>query len=371
MPSTKGLSSKVHENFGVDEYTVTWNDKDIDDQMNGYLNLEIVFGGKRKKGIFSFTDVTGLTFGETKMDEGGFIGVTHLDPSGTKYTDEFVITKINIDEVRGGKGRTVHIEMEGKDSRNFDKTFKSKGYPETSFSKAMTTHLDENGNEKIKVIAPEEEDDINMVIPADISFQEFMEKEGNEKGYDLVTDKETSYLVHRSHRPFDKLQSSGLVYQVDSDAGSLDRILQYEIGPTNMEAYVDGVGGTETSIDPVTANAKKNVKDGQNVDATGYEPEYTQEQISQRGYKQFKGTGEAHHEFSHMNNAQLATIWVPGTNSNKVGFTIEANFPEPRHTSSGEYDKNTSGDWEVYYVRDKVFNGTFVQELGLRRPPRK
>ena len=93
--------------------------------------------------------------------------------------------------------------------------------------------------------------------------------------------------------------------------------------------------------------------------------------IASRGEKQGNRSNTELQYFSALSKASECSIWVPGRNINRVGMTVEVNFPRPKFYKNSEYDTQFSGDWEVTYARDKIIGQYFVQELFLRRPGKK
>ena len=198
-----------------------------------------------------------------------------------------------------------------------------------------------------------------------------------DKGYSYIKDKGINYLVHNSHRVFDKLQNYGDVFEFDAASQySFSRIVQFDIEGFNTDAILKSIPTSFTSIDVVTSNSKDS-KDGTNTKITKRDPNkdvktktsgvnVTDLTKQHRGQKQGSKSLNDKQYFEAISSAQKMSIWIPGRTDNMVGKKIKVILPKPTYYDGD--DKIFSGDWEVYLTRDKIIGAYYMQELFLRRP---
>ena len=377
------LNSKLTEAYALKDFYFEYNGCEIDEA--DLVDFECLFGGPIKKASFLFIDNAGYTSGiakeTTKIQAGGFIKVGYTDSKGCDAKLDFVISKV-VSSVDKKNQKLVQLLLQDTQSRNMMGSYVAKGYPETKFSEVIEKHLKELKVEGISIDKPDAEEALNMVIPAHKNFFTVFMQSIKEKNYQFRTDKFASYLVHNSKQEFKKLKSSKETFDYDIDALSLARILQYDIKGYDMNAYLASVPVKNLAMDHSTALSKDNrdgvdqkeqkreIKKSENDTMVG-KGVLNSKMVASRGIKQGNRSNTQLQYFSALSRANECSIWVPGRNINRVGMTVEVNFPRPKFYKSSEYDSEFSGDWEVTFVRDKIISSYFVQELFLRRPGKK
>jgi hypothetical protein len=381
----KGISNKVTEAWALEDIYIIVNGTEICDI--DIVGFEAIFGGCNIPAQLQFIDSKGLTTGDTpdsaNISVGGIVEIGFTTAQGCDWSDEFVIKKVNTDN-NSKNQKLVTLTLEDLETRNLKGSYVSKGYPNKKFSEAMESQFEELGNDalrkkkKFEVLGPKEEKRLNIVVPANINFYDYLNKEMKDKNYTYVKDKHNSYLIHDENREYDKLKSLGDVYEYDTNQFSFTRIVQFNIEGFDMDAYLASIPTQVTSIDSVNANSEDS-KDGVDSKISVKDPS-KEIQIKTsgvnpgdlakvtRGKKQGHKTANDKQYFETISNAQKCSIWAPGRTDNMVGRKIEVSFPKPSYYAGTDNDKIFSGEWEVYMVRDKIIGMYYMQELFLRRP---
>ena len=381
--SVQGVSGKLSEAWRLKDYFVEYNDCEIEEAE--FVDYECVYGGKTVQGVLTFIDNKGYTSGLNKkttvMSVGGFIKINYTDAYGCVTKQEFTITKINT-SVDKKTQKMVSLILQDTASRNMMGSFVSKGYPGEKYSDVITKHLKELKVMDLLVDPPDAEEAINMVIPGHKDFFSVLMQTAEDRNYSLRVDRFAKYFVHKSKQEFNLLKSTKETFEYDAKPLSLAKIIQYDIKGYDVNAYLASVTTKDLAIDQRTANSpdnkdgldgkeeKREARESKNDGMIGKGVK-TSEGIATRGAKQKTRSHTEREYFSSLSKANEAQIWVPGRNLNRIGMTVEVNFPRPKYYDSSEYDKEFSADWEVVAVRDKIIGWYFVQEIFLRRPGKK
>ncbi len=380
-----GIANKVTEAWSLEDFYIKVNGTEICDI--DIVGFESIYGSCNIPAEIQFLDSKGLTTGDesgsTNIGIGGLVEVGYVTATGCSWSDEFVIKNVT-SETNSKNQKLVALSLEDKETRNLKGSYVNKGYPDKKFSEAMDDHFKELGNDALRknkefqVIGPKDEKKVNTVIPSNISFYTFLNRDMKDRGYSYVKDKHNSYLVHEEHKEFDKLKSLGDVYVYDTNPRSFTRIVQFKIEGFDSEAYLASIPVSNTSINVVNSNSSDS-KNGTDTKISKKDPKDEVKTTTSgvnvgevakihRGTKQGSKMANEKQYFETLSNAQKCSIWVPGRTDNMVGRKITVIFPKPTYYSGTEDDKIFSGEWEVYGVRDKVIGMYFMQELLLRRP---
>jgi hypothetical protein len=382
-----GISNKVTEAWALEDLYVKVNSTELCEiDIVGY---EAIYGGCNVPAELQFIDSRGLTTGDTDNSAdigiGGNVEIGFTTPTGCDFKETYVIKQV-LTTNNSKNQKLVTLKLEDLESRNLKGSFVSKGYPEKEFSKATEEHLNELNKDvqkttkkELVVVPPKKEQKINMVIPTNIDFYTFLNKEMKDKGFSYIKDKTKNYLVHAENKEFDKLKSEGDVYEFDTHPFSLTRIVQFNVEGFNMDGYLASIPTSVNSIDLVTNNSKDS-KDGTDTKISkkdsegatkskisGQDPGKVTKQ-SVRGSKQGQKTAKDQQYFETLSNLQKMSIWVPGRVDNMVGRKIKVILPKPSYYANTGNDDLFSGEWEVYGTRDKIIGMYFMQELYIRRP---
>ena len=376
-----GVSNKLTEAWALKSYFVEVNDCLIEE--SDYVDFECILGGGCIRASFSFLDNHGF-MGQDKnaIEVGGLVQVEYTDVLGCETKLNFSINKITQDKDSKDQ-KLINFQMTDNISRNMKSTYKGKSYKDKKISEVLEEHLEETGNteenmkHKIEVVGPEKESEKSIIIGSHAPFSGIFNHLLEENHYEYKTDRDTNYVVHKEHLGFDKLKETGETFEPDTDDISMSRILQYNIKGYDLNVLLDNVPEKNTSLDDSTMNEKDN-KDGVEGKHEISKPECEDKEVcapakkvTSRGTKQTANPGDYKKIYSAISNAQSMSIWIPGRNINRVGMTVDVNFPRPIQYKNTEYDKEFSGSWEVVNVRDKVIGYYYVQELFLRRPGSK
>jgi len=379
-----GITSKVTEAWALEDFYIKINDIEICD--SDLVGFECLYGGCNIPGEVQFIDSKGITTGDVKsaanISVGGIVEIGYITSTNCSFKDNYVITNVLI-STNSKNQKLVTLKLEDIETRNMKGSYVNKGYPDKPFSEVVKEHDKEIKNDKLRknkeleIIPPDNEKKVNTVIPANVDYYTFLNREMKDKGFSYIKDKSINYLVHNSQRVFDKLKSFGDVFEFDSASPfSFSRIVQFDIKGFDMDTYLNNIPVSNTSIDLVSANSedskdgidskisRKDTSKSTNVKTSGINPGDLSKMS--RGSKQ--GTKQINDEqyFEKLSNAQQMSIWVPGRTDNMVGKKIKAILPKPSYYQGD--DKIFSGEWEVYMVRDKIIGAYFMQELFLRRP---
>jgi len=380
----KGISNKITEAWALEDFYVSINNTEICDI--DIVGFEAIYGGCNIPAKFSFLDSQGLLTGDTKNSSnigiGGLVEIGYTTAQGCSHSDRFIITKVHT-ENNSHNQKLVTLTLEDTETQNMKHAYLNKGYPDKSFSEVIKEHDKEikndsaRGKKILEIIPPQNEKIFNIVVPANIDYFTWINREMKDRGFSYIKDKGINYLIHNTNKEFSKLQSLGDVYEYDTNPFSFTRIVQFNIDGFDMEAYLKSIPTSYTSIDIPTSNSKDSndgtdtkisIKEPQkevNVKTSGVNPG---ELALSHGQKQGLKTGKDKQYFETISNAQKCSIWAPGRTDNMVGRKITAIFPKPTYYSGTDNDKIFSGEWEVYMVRDKIIGMYYMQELFLRRP---
>jgi hypothetical protein len=378
------LSNKVTEAWALDDYYVKIQDQEICD--SDIVDFEAVYGGCEVQAHIQFIDSKGITTGDAKksgnVGVGAFIKVGWTTAQGCQWDGEFFVKKMTT-TTNDKNQKLVKLILVDKETRNFKGTFKDKAHKDKEFSKGIKEFADGIKSEAkdFIVAGPKKELKLNLQIPAHIDFHTFIKGMGKKMGYKFIKDKFSNYLVHNEHLEFGKLMSTKNTYEYDVNQYSFNRIVQFNIDGFDMEAYLASIPTTNTSIDPITNQAKESREKGTDTKTSKKKVEGSKSDAKTgkvkasdlvkmtRGSKQGKITAKDKQYFNTLNNAQKCSIWVPGSSSNLVGKKVKVVFPKPTYYEGD--DEIFAGEWEVYAVRDKVIGMYYMMELFLRRPGQK
>jgi hypothetical protein len=386
----KGISNKV---------TKAWAVQDIWAEINGYeicnkdiVDFETMYGGCQVPAKLQFIDSKGLTTGDinktANISIGGSVTIGFTTAENCEHEETYIIKKVNT-ENNNSNQKLIEIELEDIETRNMKQAHVSKGYPGKKFSEVVESHIKEIKSTdlptfKETIIAKaKNENPLNMVIPANINFYDFLNFEMKEKGYKYFKDRFNSYLVHGEHREWDNLKSLDEVFEFDSRSPfSFNRIIQFTVDGFNFDEYQTAIPMSTTSINIQDANSPDAVSGNKGTDTkiSKKKPNESKNDVEisgvkaselsslGRGSKQGSKVAGDKQYFDTMSNAQKASIWVPGRVNNLIGKKIKVVFPKPTYYAKTQNDHIFSGEWEVEYVRDKIVGGYFLQEMFLKRP---
>jgi len=374
-----GINKKLSEAWACQDLWAEYNNCEL--QEASFVDFEALFGGNKVIASFIFLDNEGFTSTLNGVGadpaEGGLLKIGYTDCLGCKITNEYYITKVNQQTDKKDQ-KLVHLELIDIASRRMQGTFKAKGYPDTTYNDALTKHLKEI-NVKIKVIDKKIEQKINMVVSQGKNFFETLVDTTFEKGYQIIHDRAASYVAPKEVLGFDVLKNDGEVFEFETNPIAVNRIVQFKIKGFDSDVLLQNVKSEVQSDDDQSVNSADN-KDGvkqATIKAKAKESKNDKqvtkgtkvsETIHQQGTKLLVKPNEEKKYFNSLKDAQQMSIWVPGRNINRVGVKCEVNLPRPKFYAANEYDKVFSGEWETYYVRDKIIGWYFMQEIFLRRP---
>jgi len=379
-----GITSKVTEAWSLEDFYIKINGVEVcDADLTGF---ECIYGGCNLPAQIQFIDSKGITTGDVSsaanIGVGGIVEVGYTTPTNCDFRDDFVIKKVSTQN-NSKNQKLVTLELEDLETRNMKGSYVNKGYPDKKFSEVVESHDKEikndklRGKKKLSIIPPENEKPVNIVIPSSIDYYTWLTTEMNDKGFSYIKDKSINYLIHTSNRVFDKLSNLGDVFEYDAESPfSFSRIVQFNVEGFDMDAYLESIPTSFTSIDLVTQNSKEN-KDKIDSKMSQKDPKENVKTktsgvavgdlaILSRGKKTGQKEIKDQQYFEAISNAQKMSIWVPGRTDNMIGRKITVNLPKPSYYIGD--DKIFSGEWEVYMSRDKIIGAYFMQELFLRRP---
>jgi hypothetical protein len=315
--------------------------------------------------------------GKVPIGVGGKVDISFTSIGGCPFENEFTITDVDFMDDPRNK-RIVIIQMEDSDSISEKSAFINKGYPEKEYTEVVKDHRKEMGLKKELIVAKnKDQKKSNIVIPAHKSGYEVHRKLAKENGYEYIKDINNHYLVHNSHKKFDKLKKSNEVFEYDvKNSFQIHRVLQYNIKGFNIDALLKSIPTRITSNRTKDVNA--NIKDKQK-DPIGSGDDYTKDtKISNAGKIsdiKFKGEKQSHQNndnktqtYNPLKGLNSGSIWVPGVNRERIGFKVDLVFPKPiGYEAIGDSDMYST-TWEVYAVRYKLIKTYFIQELFIRKP---
>ena len=372
IESVAGVNHKLTEAWALKDLYVKYNGCELADE--DFVDFEVLFGGNCAPANLLFLDRQGFTSGDegksTDPKVGGLVKIGYTDMKGCDIENEYSITKIDTSKDKKDQS-LVQVGLIDKTTRNMKGTYVSKGYPNKNYSDATKEHLNKIGEKEITVVPPKKEEKANIVVGSNKSYHEVFHKTAEDRGYEYKTDRKANYLVHKEHTSFDKLTSRGEVFEYDTDAIALNRIIQYQIKGYDSNAFLGAPPTVVSSDDPRSVNSEDNKKGVDQKQDKKTPKEKKKEEaagVHTRGAKHVVKTGKQKEYYNSLSNANKMSIWVPGRNINRVGTKVQVNMPRPKEYKSNEYDEVFSGEYEVELVRDKIIGWYFVQELFLRRP---
>ena len=380
MDNSLGINKKLSEAWACRDLWAEYNNCELTEAS--FVDFETIFGGNKVLGSFIFLDNEGFTSTlngtGASPAEGGILKIGYTDCLGCDISNEYIITKISQQTDRKDQ-KLVHMELIDVKTRRMQGTFKSKGYPDKKYNDAIKEHLTSVGVDDIKVIKKQKEQKINMVVSQGKNFFETLTETSLEKGYQVIHDRAQSYLAPKEALSFDNLQHDGEVFVFETNPIAANRIVQFNINGFDSDVLLQNVKSEVQSDDDQSVNSAdsadgiKQATVSEKAKASKNNKKMTggtkiDEGIHQVGTKLILKPNEEKKYFNSLKGAQTMRIWVPGRNINRVGVKCEVNLPRPKFYSGNEYDKVFSGDWETYYVRDKIIGWYFMQELFLRRP---
>ena len=384
------FSNKLNEAYLVKDYFAIINGCEI--RENDMLDFEIMYGGCSIDAILSFEDSQGFFSGEVQkmsgLEAGGFvrIGFKAALGCGGDFDEHFVITKSK-QSTDKKNARLVTLELQDADTVNKKHTFVTKSYDNKKLADTIKEH-NKNvvGDKLIKqrdevIVAHDKEVVQNITIPSNMNYHEFLNRILPKNGYKYVKDKYTSYIVSGQQTEFDKLKKAKDEFEVDAPSQfSFWKIIQYNLEGYDMNSLLSSIptalwnatgdatiedDGTSTSNKTLAADHKKSIQ--KIGPASTKRSDFAIQKIN--GVKQgLKSNPNLQQYYTVLSNAEKCSIWIPGLNTNRIGFKVKVSFPRPKYLNNHSYDNTFSGEWEVYAVRDKIIKQYFVQELFLRRP---
>jgi len=375
-----GVNRKITEAWAVRDYYVEYNGCEID--QADFVDFEAVFGGTKVIANFIFLDNAGFTSTLNGVGadpaEGGILKVGYTDLLGCAIDLEFYIDKITQQKDKRDQ-KLVSLGLVDLKSRKMAGTFISKGYPEKKYSEAIEEHLGEIGIEDIELIPSKIEQKINMVVSQGVAFFDTFIESSLEKGYRFIQDRATSYFATKDVLGFDDLINDGEVFIFDTNHLAANRIVQFSVDGFNSKALLKSAEVEMHSDDSLSVNSPDNdegvkqttipkiPKESKNIRNISKGTPVDEAVISQ-GSKLILKPNDQTKYFNALKDAQHLRIWVPGRNINRIGVKCEVNLPRPKFYTQSSYDPVFSGEWETYFVRDKIIGWYFMQELFLRRP---
>ena len=375
-----GINKKLSEAWACRDLWAEYNDCEL--QESAFVDFEAVFGGNKVVASFIFLDNEGFTstlngIGSNPA-EGGILKMGYTDCLGCEVTKEYIITK-TAQQTDKKDQKLVHLELVDVATRRMQGAYKGKGYPDKKYNDALTEHLKEIKVKDIKVIKKKEEQKINMVVSQGKSFFETLSATNDEKGYQVIHDRAKSYIAPKEVLGFDVLKNDGEVFEFETNPTAVNRIVQFDINGFDSDVLLQNVkadvhSDSDQSVN--SADSRKGIKQAtisekaakSKNDKDIVKGVKVSKAVHQVGTKLMMKPNEEKKYFNSLKGAQKMTIWVPGRNINRIGVKCEVNLPRPKFYSGNEYDKVFSGEWETYYVRDKIIGWYFMQEIFLRRP---
>jgi len=380
MDNNLGINKKVTEAWACRDLYAEYNNCELSEAS--FVDFETIFGGNKVLGSFIFLDNEGFTSTlnghGANPAEGGILKIGYTDCLGCPIENEYIITNINQQTDKRDQ-KLVHMELIDVATRRMQGTYKGKGYPDKKYNDAIKDHLKEIKVKDIKVIKKKDEQKINMVVSQGKNFFETLQETTSEKGYKVIHDRAASYIAPKEVLGFDVLKNDGEVFSFEAGPIAVNRIVQFDVNGFNSDVLLQNVKTEVHSDSDQTVNSKDS-KDGIKQTTIKEEAKSSKndknitggtkvsEGIHQVGTKLIMKPNEEKKYFNSLKDAQTMRIWVPGRNINRVGVKCEVNLPRPKFYSGVEYDKVFSGEWETYYVRDKIIGWYFMQEIFLRRP---
>ena len=377
----QGINRKLTEAWACQDLYAEYKGCEVDE--SDFVDFEAIFGGPSVKALFTILDNAGFTSTLSGVGadpkEGGEMIIGYTDCLGCPIKHTFIIDGI-ITQTDKKDQKLVTIQLVDSTSRKMQTTYQSKGYPDKEYNKVIKEHLVKAKVDDVKIYPPTKpEQKKNMVIGAGQDFAQVLKGTGIANGYNLLMDRSKKYFVHQEHQQFGKLTNDGEVFTYDTDALAANRIVQFEVDGYKSDNIMKSVE-TKTITDDDQSILSKDNKEGV---AQGYTPKKAKETenvknvakgkkvdevIPQNGKKEVLKSNEQAEYYNALKGAQKLKIWVPGRNINRVGVKCEVNLPRPKFYTQDKFDAVFSGEWECYYVRDKIIGWYFMQELFLRRP---
>ncbi len=365
---------KLHPAWTVDNLSININTTDV--PMENLLSYEVAFTGSSIIGFISFMDNDDLV-SKMPISVGGFIEIGFTSQMQTKYlspsnyTKKYTITKV------GSTIQVMHnivsLEFEDFNTTKLKTSYISKSYTDITPADMMSKYVTELQLENVLIAGKETEDNVSIHTPAHMSASEFLNKDLEYRGYELIQDRYNSYIVHNSHRYPEKAVSTGEFFEyMPKDQASRAQVLEYKVSGFDMEALQKSIPTITSNINmekisQEKINTKVIVAESNSTAQVGGIP--VTELLNNSGAKLSGGysDGDPDNVTKELKNLQKMSIWVPGWNGNRLGMSVKIELPKPININQSENSETYSGIWIVNQVRDKIINSYFIQELFVSR----
>lgn len=341
------------------------------------LTYEVLWEDDDVHGVLSFTDYYDVA-STYKLYLGGELEISFTSQKGSRSLPEAPFHRIfKITNVRVIPDDTPIMEIEFEELSVIEskQMYGSEVY-EGKPAEHITKLAQSAGFKDVIVAGPELIKEIphTIITPAHKPVGEVLGAMLQEHGYQMIFDKQGTYIVHKENLRDDKLEHTGeIFYYQPVKYWIRNQVIEYSLpNGFNFNAIQESVATDTTQIDYQQAQ-----QEDSNLKATPLIPNVSntlqgvpvKELPKSAGQRQGGTTGESSliEYQDKINKLQTMRIWVPGWNGNRQGKKITVEMPVPKYVNQNNPDTTVSGDWVVYKTRDKIISSYYIQELFLRR----
>ncbi len=370
------LSQMLHPAWSVDDFFVTLIDSIILNPAT-ILSFETLYTGKKSYGVVTYRDTANM-FETHAISIGGKITIEHTSQKGSTaapevpYKQNFAVTKV--DSKSYASEKIIGIEFEDVITSQLSRSYTASRYDDELPMDMYKDMLGPVAGGLTFVDSVIGMPNAKALFSSGSTVLENLLTDFSNRGYNLVQDKNNSYVVHDDQMTCNKLKSTGEFFStLQHYEASRFNIIDYTLGSIDYDVLKQAPSKIVTNINQELIG-EKNIT----VKATNASPECTgklttglkaSDMIVGAGQKQAPGKSYANQATlsKNLKNAQTMSIWVPGWNGERLHKTVEVEIPLPKGHDTSRGDQNMSGVWEIWQYRDKIISSIFIQELFLRR----
>jgi hypothetical protein len=362
------------EDSRIEKLQVFINGIEIDPKSISDIQINY---GRENKGVITFVDITGVS--EAMPLTYGIIDIIYDDFASGSSQSTYIITRVNTTRYKDNTIKQTCF-FENLVLNNLKTLYVSKAYSNMKVLDIIHDIFIEYDIDADFIISNDDKIYENFVIPKNISFWEWMNKQSKFDDFEfyfdfnglrvlskvnlsftLIPESEgNSYILgyHQNNEMFNILEFSGITSNTE-ELNKIPTSNRNKFDVMDLKYNPDVIG---ISSAYVYENVNKYIGIGEVTLDSIYSSIGTRE-IDNLNNNLILGQDENYRDI--LNKNQFIKIAVQGMNVNRLYSKIKINIPSAK-AENNDYNKVYSGHYIITEVVNRIISGVFIQILTLQ-----